>query len=126
MLNKKIFRNNKKNSDSSVFYGWVIVFICALGNFYSGPGQTFSISIFIDSFINYLGISRALISTYYSVATLLAGVLVIIISRQIDNHGHRKAITLISIFFGTICMFMSFVIHPFMLFNGSASLVFYS
>jgi len=119
MLNKKIFRNNnKKNSDSPMFYGWIIVFICALSYFFSGPGQTFSTSIFIDYFINYLGITRSLISTYYSVATLLAGILVVIISRQIDNLGHRKAITLVSLFFGAICMFMSFIIHPFMLFIG--------
>ena len=119
MLNKNIVRkNNKTNSDSPIFYGWIIVLICAIGNFYSGPGQTFSISIFIDSFINYLGLSRALISTYYSVATLLAGILVIFISRQIDNLGHRKAITLISLFFGAVCMYMSLVIHPFMLFIG--------
>ena len=119
MLNKNIFRkNNKTNSNPPMFYGWIIVLICAIGNFYSGPGQTFSISIFIDSFINYLGMSRALISTYYSVATLLAGILVIFISRQIDNLGHRKAITLISLFFGAVCLYMSFVIHPFMLFIG--------
>jgi len=119
MLNKNIVRkNNKTNSDSPIFYGWIIVLICAIGNFYSGPGQTFSISIFIDSFINYFGLSRALISTYYSVATLLAGILVIFISRQIDNLGHRKAITLISLFFGAVCMYMSLVIHPFMLFIG--------
>jgi MFS family permease len=119
MLNKNIFRkNNKTNSNSPIFYGWIIVFICALGNFYSGPGQTFSISIFIDSFIDYLGMSRALISTYYSLATLLAGILVIVISRQIDNFGHRKAITLISLIFGAVCVFMSFITHPLMLFIG--------
>jgi MFS family permease len=119
MLNKNIIRkNNKKSSNPPIFYGWIIVFICAVGNFYSGPGQTFSISIFIDSFIDYLGMSRALISSYYSMATLLAGILVLLISKQIDKIGHRNAITLISIFLGTICMFMSFIIHPFMLFIG--------
>lgn len=31
------------------YYGWMIVLISALGVFFSGPGQTYSISVFIDS-----------------------------------------------------------------------------
>jgi len=111
-----VLNNNK--TGLSIFYGWIIVFICALGNFFSGPGQTFSISVFIDSFIGYLGITRSLISTYYSIGTLLAGLLVIVVSRQIDYYGHRKAITIISLFFGGVCLFMSSIISPFMLLIG--------
>ena len=113
--------NNKKNSresKSTIFYGWIIVFICALGCFFSGPGQTFSISMFIDYFINDFGMTRSLISTYYSVSTLLAGMLVIIISGQIDYFGHRKALTIISLLFGGVCLFMSFITGPFTLFIG--------
>ena len=113
--------NNKKNSresKSTIFYGWIIVFICALGCFFSGPGQTFSISMFVDSFISDFGMTRSLISTYYSVSTLLSGILVIIVSRQIDYFGHRKAITIISLIFGGVCLFMSFITGPFMLFIG--------
>lgn len=29
---------NSKKLKSPVFYGWIIVFICALGCFFSGPG----------------------------------------------------------------------------------------
>jgi len=115
MLNNK---KNSKESKSPIFYGWIVVFICALGCFFSGPGQTFSISMFIDSFINDFGMTRSLISTYYSVSTLLAGILVVFVSRQIDYFGHRKAITVISLLFGVVCLFMSFITGPFMLFIG--------
>jgi len=117
MLGIKKTKNSKK-SKLPVFYGWIIVFICALGCFFSGPGQTFSISMFIDSFISDLGITRSLISTYYSISTLLAGIIVIIVSRQIDHFGHRKAITMISLLFGGVCLFMSFISGNFMLFIG--------
>ena len=117
MLNIKKTKNGKK-SKLPVFYGWIIVFVCALGCFFSGPGQTFSISMFIDSFIRDLGITRSLISTYYSISTLLAGIVVIIVSRQIDHFGHRKAITMISLLFGGVCLFMSFISGNFMLFIG--------
>lgn len=74
--------------------------------------------MFIDSFISDLGMTRSLISTYYSISTLLAGIIVIIVSRQIDHFGHRKAITMISLIFGGVCLFMSFIAGPFMLFIG--------
>jgi len=32
-----------------LFYGWIIVAVAGLGAFFSGPGQTFSVSIFINS-----------------------------------------------------------------------------
>ncbi len=115
MLNHK---KNSRESKSPIFYGWIIVFICALGCFFSGPGQTFSISMFIDFFIRDFGMNRSLISTYYSVSTLLAGMLVIIVSGQIDYFGHRKAITIISLIFGGVCLFMSFITGPFTLFIG--------
>lgn len=55
------------------YYGWMIVFISSLGVFFSGPGQTNSIWIFIDSYILDFGWSRSQVSAVYSAATLAAG-----------------------------------------------------
>lgn len=117
MLNKEKTQINMK-SGLPFFYGWIIVFVSALGIFFSGPGQTYSVSVFIDPFINYLSLTRSIVSTYYSIGTLLAGIVVIFVSRQIDYFGHRKMITIIALVFGGVCLFMSFIVHPAMLFIG--------
>ncbi len=117
MLNKQKSQNSRK-SGLPFFYGWIIVFVSALGFFFSGPGQTYSVSVFIDSFISYLGLTRSVVSIYYSTGTLLAGLGVVFVSRQIDKIGHRKMITIVALAFGGVCLFMSFIIHPAMLFIG--------
>ncbi|MBN2335776.1 MFS transporter, partial [Candidatus Bathyarchaeota archaeon] len=60
---------------SPVFYGWVIVAVSSLVMFFSGPGQTYSVSVFIDSYINEYGWSRSVVSSMYSVGTFSAGML---------------------------------------------------
>lgn len=35
------------------FYGWIIVFVSAMGIFFSGPGQTYSVSVFVDPLIEH-------------------------------------------------------------------------
>src|SRR6056297_3581503 len=56
-----------------IYYGWVIVIIAGFGAFFSGPGQTYSVSIFINSYVDGFGWSRSLVSGYYSFATLFVG-----------------------------------------------------
>lgn len=60
------------------YYGWMIVFLAAMTIFFSGPDQTYSISIFIDAYLSHFGWSSTLISTMYLFATLLAGFLLFI------------------------------------------------
>ncbi len=117
---RKITKNKKNysNKRKSFYYGWLIVFICALGFFFSGPGQTYNISVYLDSFIEYLGISRSMISLFYSIGTLFAGMTIFLMGKQIDRFGHRKFITIIAASFGAVCLFMSFIVHPAMLFTG--------
>lgn len=100
------------------FYGWVIVFIAALGLFFSGPGQTYSISVFIDSYIQEFGWSRSLVSTIYSVATLVAGFLLFIVGRYVDRYGQRRMTVTIALLLGLACLWNSFVMGPIMLFIG--------
>ncbi len=45
------------------FYGWAIVAVGGLVAFSSGPGQTYTFSVFIDPIIEDTGVERTLIST---------------------------------------------------------------
>ncbi len=100
------------------YYGWVIVFIAALGVFFSGPGQTYSVSMFIDSYIIEFGWSRSFVSSLYSAGTLIAGMMLPLVGRLVDRLGSRIMITSLATVFGLVCLFMSMVGSPLMLFAG--------
>lgn len=102
----------------SFFYGWVIIIISAMSLFFAGPGQTYSVSIFINAYIKEFGWSRSLVSSIYSFASLCAGLMLPYIGSKIDSAGHRKMLTLISFLLGITCLWMSFVFNPVMLFIG--------
>lgn len=85
---------------------------------FSGPGQTYSVSIFSQAYMDAFGWSRSLVSSYYSLATLLAGLLLPMIGRMIDKKGQRKMMTMIASLLGLVCLWMSFVQFPWMLFIG--------
>jgi MFS family permease len=76
------------------------------------------VSVFIDSFIEYLGLTRSMISMFYSAGTLLAGMIILFVGKQVDRYGHRKIITIIAAVFGAVCLYMSFIVNPVMLFAG--------
>ena len=103
---------------SSFFYGWYIVFIGALGVFFSGPGQTYFISVFIDQYIKDFGWSRSQVSTIYSAATLISAVCMFFMGRLIDRFGHRYMIVFVSSMLAVACFFNSFVTNLTMLFFG--------
>ncbi|MFT9495941.1 MFS transporter [Anaerosolibacter sp.] len=103
---------------TSFFYGWIIVAIGALGLFFTGPGQTFFVSIFINSYIENFGWSRSMVSSFYSIATLVAGLILPMVGRWTDRIGHRKSITIIAVLLGVACIWMSAVMNPIMLFIG--------
>jgi MFS family permease len=94
---------------SPVFYGWVMVLVSSLVIFFSGPGQTYSVSVFIDSYINEYGWSRSLVSGMYSVGTFCAGMLMGFIGRLFDRYGHRRMTSMIALLFGLACVWMSIV-----------------
>ncbi|WP_205842053.1 hypothetical protein [Natranaerobius trueperi] len=89
----KYIPNLKSNSvpfTIPYYYGWVIVLIGALGLFFSGPGQTYSVLIFINYYVSELGWSRSLVSGFYSTATFISGMTIPFIGKSIDKYGHRK------------------------------------
>jgi sugar phosphate permease len=100
------------------YYGWIIVAISGMGLFFSGPGQTFAISVFIDYYIEDFGWSRSLVSSLYSIATLVAGLLLFIIGRFVDKYGQRYMSAAIALMLAVACLLNSFIMGPIMLFIG--------
>jgi len=104
------------------FYGWVIVGLAALTMFFSGPGQTYSVSTFIDSYIGEFGWSRSTVSGMYSMGTLVAGLLMGFVGNFFDRRGHRFMTPIIALLLGLACLGMSFVGSPIALLAGFFSI----
>ncbi len=100
------------------FYGWVIVAAGSLGLIMSSPGQTYTISIFIDHFIMDLGISRGTVSTLYTVGSLTASLGLPYIGKTIDVRGPRLMIGVISVILGVTCFYMGMIQAGWMLLIG--------
>ncbi len=98
-----------KKIGSRFYYGWMIIFVAALSVFFSAPGQTYSISAFIDSYIDDFGLSRTLVSFIYSVATVISGTMLVFVGRAVDKHGQRAMTVLIGILLAIACFFNSFI-----------------
>ncbi|MCZ6873171.1 MAG: MFS transporter, partial [bacterium] len=102
-------------SATPFFYGWVILAAGVLGLCMTSPGQTYSISIFIEHFINDLGLSRSIVSTLYMVGTLTASFVLPVVGRLIDRRGSRLMTVIISLVFGLACLYMGLVRNALML-----------
>lgn len=110
--------NIKIDNTKRPFYGWAIVAVAALTLFFSGPGQTYSVSIFIDHYVESFGWGRTEVSSYYSMATLVAGFTLPLIGRGIDKKGQRRMLVIIAFALAMAALWMSFVRTPLMLILG--------
>lgn len=81
----------------------------------TSPGQTYTVSIFIEHFIDDLSLSRSAVSTLYSLGTLAGSLTLPLWGRQIDLRGSRKMVVLIAFLFGLACIFMGLVQNLIML-----------
>ncbi|MFH2112824.1 MAG: MFS transporter [Candidatus Bathyarchaeota archaeon] len=109
---------DKPPINTPFFYGWVIVLVAGLAVYFSGPGQTYNVSVYIDSYINEYGWSRTTVSTMYSVGTFAAGMLMGVVGKILDRYGQRKTSTIIAAAFGGALLFMSTVNSTAMLLTG--------
>ncbi len=78
------------------FSGWRVLLLVWIAVFFTGPGQTYGTSPFVEPMIDELGMSRSLFSTLYSVGTLASAVTLMALGRQIDRHGSRLMLARIS------------------------------
>jgi MFS transporter, OFA family, oxalate/formate antiporter len=98
-----------------VFYGWIIMMAGSLGLVMTSPGQTYTVSIFIEHFIRDLSINRSQVSALYTGGTQVGSLTLPFWGRLVDRRGSRWAVTAISILFGLACIYMGWVQNAFML-----------
>ena len=104
--------------NKSFYYGWVIVVLSAMTFFLSAPGQTYSISVFIDVYIDEFEFSRTLISSAYSIATVMSGIMLVFMGKAIDRYGVKRILIIVTIMLGITTFYNSFVSSIYMLFFG--------
>ena len=83
--------------------------ISAAAQFFSAPGQSYSVSAFKEPMRASLGISETSLSLAYGVATVFSGLAVPLFGRAIDRWGARILVPLITIGLGAGCGVMSVV-----------------
>jgi MFS transporter, OFA family, oxalate/formate antiporter len=103
-------------------YAWVVLAASTIGLILTSPGQTYAVSIFIERFIQDLGISRSLVSALYTVGTLTASMGLPLIGRLIDRNGMRAMVAFIALGLGVACLYMGSVRGPVMLVLGFVAL----
>lgn len=109
---------DKRLARPSTFYGWYMVIVAGLAVFFSGPGQTYFISVFIDHYIIDFGWTRSEVSIIYSAATLTSAACLFFIGHLVDRLGQRKMLTVASILLALACFYNGFVGSLMMLFWG--------
>ncbi|MDW7657386.1 MAG: MFS transporter [Bacillota bacterium] len=107
----------KRISEAGNFpYGIITLLMCALTVFFSGPGQTYFVSVFLDHYIGDFGWSRSMISGLYSAATLLSGLLLFLVGRLADKYGSRTITLIAALLLGISSFLSSMLVSPIMLF----------
>jgi MFS family permease len=92
---------------SPVYYGWVVLGVATLGMAATLPGQTAGVSLFIDAFIDDLGLSRSVVSWLYTVATVLGSLSLPLVGRLVDRFGPRRMAVAVIALFALSCVGMS-------------------
>lgn len=90
-----------------VYYGWVVLGISTLGMAATLPGQTAGISLFIDAFIEDLGLSQSVVSWFYTVATVLGSLSLPLVGRLVDRFGPRRMAVVVIALFAASCAGMN-------------------
>ena len=103
---------------SPIFYGWIVWVVATLGIIATAPGQSFSVSLFIDHFIEDFDLSRTTVSSLYGLGTFIASLSLTWVGRRIDRHGNRIMFVIISALFALALMLWSLVTGPAMMLIG--------
>lgn len=105
-------RQSKLVQGSPIFYGWVVWFVATIGITATSPGQSFSVSLFIDHYIVDFGLDRSSISALYGLGTFIASLALTWVGRRIDRHGNRFMTIIIAGVFGVVLLACSLVAGP--------------
>jgi MFS family permease len=89
------------------FYGWMILLWGTIGVIMSVPGQTIGVSVFTDSLLDTLKISRDDLSFSYMFGTIGSSFLLPWAGKQYDKYGARMVALLASLGLGAILLVLS-------------------
>lgn len=101
---------------SPIYYGWIILIVATLGVIATAPGQSFTVSLFIDHFIEDFGLSRTMVSALFSGGTFIASLSLTFVGKLIDRIGNRLMVVVIAALFATVLVLFSLVNGPITLF----------
>lgn len=90
------------------FSGPRMVLIATLAMGLTAPGQTASVSVFIDPIIADLGLGRTVVSAAYMIGTLAGALALPWAGRAVDRHGVRRVMSVVVAAFGSACLGLSF------------------
>ena len=109
-------QQSKMVQHSPIFYGWVVWFAATIGLSATAPGQSFSVSLFIDHYIAEFGLDRTGVSALYGLGTFLAALGLTWVGKRIDRHGNRLMSIVIALSFGLVLLACSLIMGPFTIF----------
>jgi len=90
-----------------IFYGWPILVAGTLGVLMSVPGQTMGVSVFTDSLLGVLAMSRTQLSIAYMAGTVTSAALLPYVGRVYDKLGARTAAAAASLSLAAVVLFLS-------------------
>jgi MFS transporter, OFA family, oxalate/formate antiporter len=93
---------------SPVYYGYIVMAAAMLSFAMTLPGQTVGVSLFIDHIIAELGLSRSVVSIAYTVATVMAALVLPAFGRWVDRFGPRSTGMLAAAVLAAACFWMGF------------------
>lgn len=109
-------------ASSPIYYGWVVWLVALVGMLCSAPGQSFSVSLFMDYFIEDFGLDRTAVSSLYGAGTFAASLSLTWVGRQIDRWGNRRVGAAIGALFGVVLLLCSMISGPIILFFAFAGM----
>ena len=107
---------------SPIYYGWIVWLVALIAVVCSSPGQSFSISLFMDLFIEDFGLDRTTVSSLYGAGTFAASLALTWIGRQIDSWGIRRVGVAVGILLSIVLLLSSLISGPILLFFGFAGM----
>jgi MFS family permease len=94
-----VYMTNKR---PRLFYGWLIVFVSAVGLFLGAPLVVFSFSVFFKSLVVDFHASRAAVSLAFSLMNIVGALWIPGTGALIDRFGAKRVILATTLFYGLV------------------------
>jgi MFS family permease len=112
MITTQEYAQNTLVHRSPVYYGWVVWVVATIGMLATSPGQSYTVSLFIDHFIHDFGLGRTTVAGLYSLGTFVAALGLTWVGRKIDRYGNRRSALVIGTLFALGLVAWSMVTGP--------------